>query len=143
MSQSSEERIMKAHARVRRAAFETVLVEEHYPEGRVAARVTMRRDPRTRELSYTPSALRTLDRLRAVLQDMTRRSTPGHVRSLREALGLSQQEFAQRAGVAGQTVSRWERGESCPRGAALVRLSALQRESRRRGVVVPRRLVAG
>ncbi len=120
-----------------RAAVEQVWVEESFPEGRVAARVPMGRDSRTGELVYTATALRTLDRLRALLQQAGELSTPGHLRSLREALGLTQQEMASKLAVSMQTVSRWERGESRPRSSALGRLRTLQRSTRRHGIAKP------
>ena len=40
------------------------------------------------------------------------------VRSLRQALSLSQQAFAQELGVRQQTVSEWETGAYEPRGAS-------------------------
>lgn len=120
------------------ALLEAVWVEEVYPEGRVAARVNMRRDPRDRSLHYTASALRTLDRLRAVLQDATAASSPGHLRTLRESLGLTQQQFARRLGVTSQTVSRWERGEVRPGAAVVRKLRGLQKSARRAGIAVSR-----
>jgi DNA-binding transcriptional regulator YiaG len=115
---------------------EKILVEETYPEGRVAATVSMRRDPRTGELSYTASALRALDRLRAILVQVDEHSSPGHIRTLRESLGLTQQELADRLKVTGQTVSRWERGEVQPNQATLVRLRRVQANARKKGVTV-------
>jgi len=38
----------------------------------------------------------------------------GQIRDLREGLGLSQQEFADRIGVTKQSVSSWETGTSEP-----------------------------
>lgn len=119
------------------STLEEVFLEEVYPEGRVAARVAMRRDPRTGELHYTPSAVRTLDRLRAVLQSIRPTSTPGHIKALREALGLTQVEFARRVRVNAQTVSRWERGEVRPNPAATSRIQRLQAAAKTKGIAVP------
>jgi DNA-binding transcriptional regulator YiaG len=115
---------------------EQVLVEEQYPEGRIAARVAMRRDPRTGELSYTPSAIRTLDRLRGLLMKVTSSSSPGHIRALREGLGLTQQQLAEKLKVTSQSVSRWERGEVQPNQAAIARLVRLQTSARQTGIAV-------
>jgi DNA-binding transcriptional regulator YiaG len=115
---------------------EKVLVEELYPEGRVAATVPMRRDPRSGELSYTASAMRTLDRLRAILVRIDEHSSPGHIRTLRETLGLSQQELADKLKVTSQTVSRWERGEVQPNAEALKKLGRIQASARKKGVAV-------
>ncbi len=43
--------------------------------------------------------------------------TPQEVRAIREQLGFSQREFADRLGVALNTVSRWELGERTPNEA--------------------------
>lgn len=117
-------------------AIEKVLVEEVYPEGRVAATVSMRRDPRSGELSYTASAVRTLDRLRAILVQINEHSSPGHLKTLRESLGLTQQELADKLKVTSQTISRWERGEVQPNAGALKKLRRLQLSARKRGVTV-------
>ena len=123
----------------RTSTIEDVLVEEAYSEGRVIATVAMRRDAETGQLSYTPSALRTLDRLRAVLQELDMTSSPGHICSLRDALGLTQQQFAQRLKVASQTVSRWERGEIRPGTTAIERLRRLQKTIRAKGIAIKER----
>jgi len=115
---------------------ERIFVEENYPEGRVAATVAMRRDPRSGELSYTASAVRTLDRLRAILVRIDERSSPGHLKTLRESLGLTQQELADKLTVTSQTISRWERGEVQPNAGALKKLRRLQLSARKRGVAV-------
>ena len=41
-----------------------------------------------------------------------------NVRSLREHLGLTQQQMAQRLGTRQQTISEWETGVYAPRGAS-------------------------
>jgi DNA-binding transcriptional regulator YiaG len=113
-----------------------ILVKEVYPEARVAAIVAMRRDSRSGELSYTASAVRTLDRLRAILVEINEHSSPGHVKTLREALGLTQQELADRLKVTSQTISRWERGEVQPNVGALKKLRRIQSSARMKGVAV-------
>lgn len=49
------------------------------------------------------------------------------VRSVRERLGLTQQELAVRLGVALPTVSRWENGRHRPSKLALDKIEALLR----------------
>ena len=51
------------------------------------------------------------------------------VRALREHLGDSQQQFAERLGTRQQTVSEWERGASRPRRMAQRLLSMLSEEA--------------
>ena len=80
-----------------------------------------------------PPAVRALDRLRAVFAAQDR-LTPGVIVSLREAMALTQSEFARRLGVSKMTVSRWECGRMRPSreaGEAILRLKA---EARRSGV---------
>jgi len=43
---------------------------------------------------------------------------PARARAIREAAGLSQGRIALELGVHRITVSRWENGERCPRGAS-------------------------
>ena len=50
------------------------------------------------------------------------------IAALRQALGLSQAEFARRLGVRQQTVSEWETGRYRPRGASLKMLAFLAEE---------------
>jgi DNA-binding transcriptional regulator YiaG len=51
------------------------------------------------------------------------------VRALREQLGDSQQQFAERLGTRQQTVSEWERGASRPRRMAQRLLTMLAEEA--------------
>lgn len=117
-------------------AIEKVLVEEVYPEGRVAATVAMWRDPRSGALSYTVSAVRAMDRLRALLVRIDEHSSPSHVKTLCESLGLTQQELANKLRVTGQTISRWERRDARPSAAALKKLRKIQLSARKTGVTV-------
>lgn len=58
------------------------------------------------------------------------RLRPEQIRRLRAGLGLSQTEFGALVGVDGgaTTVSRWERGESRPRGISRRRLAEIAAE---------------
>lgn len=63
--------------------------------------------------------------------------TPAEIRATREALGLTQSEFAERIGCQLRAVQRWEQdsdGPSSrqPRGAALTVLKLLQQEAKRK-----------
>ncbi len=71
-----------------------------------------------------------------VLCSLRLATTPGGLRTVREALALSQAQFARRLGVAGGTISRWETGRARPSAGVLRRLDALRRKlagSRRTG----------
>lgn len=48
------------------------------------------------------------------------RFTPDHIRSIRKALDLSQERFAEVVGVARITVQKWEAGERKPTSFAMI-----------------------
>ncbi len=53
-----------------------------------------------------------------------------HIRALREHLGLTQQELADRLGTRQQTISEWEQGMYRPRGASSTLLSIVAERAR-------------
>src|SRR3954467_15136081 len=69
------------------------------------------------QVAFTPSAVRLLDRVRALAMAMPVSPTPGFFRTLRGALGLTQSQLAQRLHVDKLTVARWEWGKVRPRAA--------------------------
>jgi DNA-binding transcriptional regulator YiaG len=46
--------------------------------------------------------------------------TPEAIRAIREALGISQEAFARRVGVAYNTVNRWEKGKNLPKSTPII-----------------------
>jgi putative transcriptional regulator len=57
--------------------------------------------------------------------------TPETIRAIREALGVSQEAFARRVGVAYNTVNRWEKGKSLPKSTPIIeKVLELAREAR-------------
>src|SRR4051812_27501386 len=88
------------------------------------------------ELVFTKEGAMFLDRIRAVFNRFDATSSPGHIRTLREALSMTQQAFGTALGVDKLTVSRWERGEVKPGAASVKRLRALQTNATRRGVML-------
>src|SRR4051812_43922459 len=74
---------------------------------------------RTGDVGFTPEGVRFLDRLRALFMPLDRPPSPGFIRTLREALGLTQAVFGERVGVNKLTVSRWERGALRPGAKSL------------------------
>ena len=58
--------------------------------------------------------------------------TPREILALRKALGLTQQELADRIGSQRPTVARWEIGQNEPRGANLKALKELQETIKKR-----------
>ncbi len=78
-----------------------------------------------------------LDRVRALAIRLDRPPSPGYIIALREALGMTQKEFAERIGVDKMTVSRWERGALRPSDESLAGIEQLRKQTVRRGVTIP------
>ncbi|MGD1278431.1 MAG: helix-turn-helix domain-containing protein [Tepidisphaeraceae bacterium] len=82
-----------------------------------------------------PPAVRALDRLRAVFTKQEQ-ITPGFILSLREAMGLTQEQFGRKLGVAKMTVSRWESDRMRPSASMAAAIGALQAQAQRHGVKI-------
>ncbi len=80
-----------------------------------------------------PPAVRVLDRLRALFETRTS-PTPGFIIRLREAMELTQEQFAAKLDVSKMTVSRWECGRMRPSKAAAEKIRKLQHKAQREGV---------
>lgn len=91
------------------------------------------KEGRAGEPLLLPPAVRALDRLRAMFKSEAA-VTPGFLLSLREALGLTQEEFGRKLGVSKMTFSRWERGRMHPGESATHAVRKLQRQAQRAGV---------
>jgi len=87
--------------------------------------------------AFMPQAVDFLDRVRALAIKLDRPPSPGYITALREALGLTQQEFGERVGVDKMTVSRWERGALRPSDESLEAIENLRRQTVRHGVTIP------
>jgi DNA-binding transcriptional regulator YiaG len=88
------------------------------------------------EVLFKPEAARFIDRVQALAMRTPRTPTPAYIRTLREALGLTQTQLAQRLGVDKMTVARWEWGKLRPRQSAVTALNNLRREAGRHGTVI-------
>lgn len=53
---------------------------------------------------------------------------PDHIQSVRQRLGLSQDQFADYFGVSASTLRKWEQGQRTPTGAARTLLTLIERE---------------
>jgi DNA-binding XRE family transcriptional regulator len=96
--------------------------------------VTKDRDGST---AFLPEGVAFLDRVRALFMSaLDRAPSPGYIVRLREGLGLTQREFAERVNVDKMTVSRWERGTVRPSAEALKAIEKLRKEALRRGVTI-------
>jgi DNA-binding transcriptional regulator YiaG len=58
--------------------------------------------------------------------------TPKRIIRLREALGLTQRQFAEKIGAQQPTVARWERGKNEPRGTNLKALIELEEKAKKK-----------
>ena len=88
------------------------------------------------ELLFLPDGVKFLDRVRAMALELKRRPSPGYILTLREAMGMTQAEFARELGVDKLTVSRWERGVLRPSEESAAAIQKLRRDKLRRGVVL-------
>jgi DNA-binding transcriptional regulator YiaG len=82
-----------------------------------------------------PPAIRFVDRLRAIFGAQAT-LTPGFIVSLREAMGLTQEQFGRKLKVSTMTVSRWERGRMKPSDSAANAIRKLRQHARRQGVMI-------
>jgi DNA-binding transcriptional regulator YiaG len=89
------------------------------------------------ETAFLPPAVRLLDRMKVLAMSLTSRPvTPGYLKSLREALGLTQAQMGERAGVDKMTVWRWEQGRLKPSKGSLAALENLRKAAARQGVMI-------
>jgi DNA-binding transcriptional regulator YiaG len=88
------------------------------------------------EVLFKPEASRFIDRIQTLAMRTPAVPTPGYVRTLREALGLTQAELGERLGVDKATVARWENGKVRPGRKAASAMDKLRRQSGRRGTTV-------
>ncbi len=88
------------------------------------------------EVLFKPEAARFIDRVQALAMRTPKAPTPAYIRTLREALGLTQAQLAERIGVDKMTVARWEWGKLRPRPGSAAVLNGLRRDAGRRGTVI-------
>ncbi len=86
--------------------------------------------------AFAPDAVAFLDRIRALATRLDQAPSPGYITSLRQALGLTQSEFAEEIGVDKLTVSRWERGVLRPGNESLRAIDKFRRKAVQRGVTI-------
>jgi hypothetical protein len=91
---------------------------------------------RNGEVCLRPPAVRWLDKLRALFSRVADVPTPGFIRTLRQAMNLTQEQLGQRMGVNKITVSRWERGTVKPSRQAVNTLVRLRASALRRGLLI-------
>jgi DNA-binding XRE family transcriptional regulator len=91
---------------------------------------------KTGEICLRPPAVRWLDKLRALFSRIHRAPTPGFIRTLRQAMSLTQDQFGRQLGVNKMTVSRWERGTIRPGTQAVKALVIARAEALHRGLLI-------
>ncbi len=87
-------------------------------------------------LALLPPAVRFLDQLQVAFSPLRTPPSPAYIRTLREALSLTQTQLGDRLGVAKITVSRWERGDLRPGAQSLAKLDALRRHCIKEGIAL-------
>ena len=88
------------------------------------------------ELLLRPAGVRHLDKVRAVAADVPDHPSPGWIKTMRSAFGMTQAELADALQVSLEVVTQWERGEAKPEKSAVQALRQLRRERCAAGVIV-------
>lgn len=88
------------------------------------------------EVGFTPDGVRFLDRVRALAMKAPTAPTPGYIVTVREALGLTQAQLADKLSVDPMTVSRWERGTVRPGTDSLKALEKIKTAAARKGITI-------
>ncbi len=88
------------------------------------------------QVAFLPAAVRFLDRVRTAAGAVPPDPTPAYIRTLREALSLTQSQLAAKLQVDKMTVARWEWGKSKPTAVKVKALDRLRRTLGRKGVVI-------
>ena len=64
----------------------------------------------------------------SAMNDSNKDNLPSRIKSIRQQLGLSQEELAQKLGVSFTTVNRWENGQTKPSKLARRQIETLCKE---------------
>jgi len=109
------------------------------PDGRtvfVAIPEPMTRRGADGSLQIRPAGVRLLDQVRALAMKTPPTPTPAHIRTVREALGLTQERFAKQLGYSAITIKRWEAGKLKPGRDASQRIQQLIDQAAQQGVLL-------
>ena len=99
-------------------------------------------DSATGELILLPPAIHLLDRLRALCTPVPEKCTPGRIKTLREALGLSAGELAAELRIDASLLDALETGKNKPSPEVGSALERLRRQAIQRGILLPERRTA-
>jgi len=109
------------------------------PDGRtvfVAIPEPMTRRGGDGSLQIRPAGVRLLDQVRALAMKTPTTPTPAHIRTVREALGLTRERFAKQLGYSATTIKRWEAGNLKPGRDAAQRIQQLIDQAAQQGVLL-------
>ena len=109
------------------------------PDGRsVFVRVPAHLTGRDRggSLTFTAEGTRYLDRVQVMAMETPPDPTPGYLRTIREALRMTQAEFAKRVGRSTITIKKWEAGDARPGKEAVTKIRRIVDKATRQGVVL-------
>ncbi len=90
------------------------------------------------QLMLTPDGGRLLDRVRALAMKTPARPSPAYLRTLRDALGLTQEQLAKKLSRSTVTIKRWEAGTLRPGDEAVAAIQRMVDSASSRGVMVAR-----
>ncbi len=85
----------------------------------------------------TPGGVRHLDKIRAIAMRSDVAPSSAFIAAARQALGITQPEFARRLHKSTITVKRWETGTLKPSATSVRKLRHVLDRAARRGVVLP------
>ena len=109
------------------------------PDGRsVFVRVPERMTGRDRDgsLTFKPEAMKLLDRIQVMAMEVPTAPSPGYIKTVREALRMTQAEFARALDRSVISVKKYEAGDARPGKEVVLRLRQLVHDATSRGVVL-------
>jgi len=87
--------------------------------------------------AFEPEAVAFLDKVRALFKSsLDKPPSPGYITRLREGLGWTQEQFAERVDVDKMTVARWEWGRLRPSAPSVEAIEKVRKAALRRGVTL-------
>ena len=118
---------------------ETVPYTLTLPDGnllflRLPTRMTGR--DRDGSLTFNAEGLQVLDKIQVLAMKTPPKPSPGYLKTVRAALGVTQADFAQRLGYSTISVKKWETGNARPGAAAVKKIQKLVERCGRAGLRV-------
>lgn len=91
---------------------------------------------RSGEMAFTPEGMRFLDHIRAVAIETPDTPSPAYIKTVREAMKLTQAEMARKLDYSLISIKKWEAGDAKPGKNAVDRLRKLVDTVAKRGLVL-------